>query len=125
MGDILGSTAKGAMADCVWGLYKQRGKAEAKLQITGRDVLETTLALKWDVLTSCWQSQGDAHELELTQRRQEIVNALKALGRASVKDVAEAVGQPTSNTHNRLQDLVSSELVLRIPEGRRVWYELP
>ena len=125
VGDILGSTAKGAMADCVWGLYRQRGKAETKLQITGRDVVEQTLALRWDALTSCWRSEGSAYELELTQRRQEILDALRALGRAGVNDVAETVGQPKSNTHQRLQDLVNNSLVLRIQEGRRVWYELP
>jgi hypothetical protein len=31
IGDILGSTAKGAMADTVIGLYKERGKSGARL----------------------------------------------------------------------------------------------
>lgn len=123
VGDILGSTAKGALADCVWGLYKERGKAEAKLQITGRDVLERTLALMWDPSLSSWHCEGDAYALEMTERRQEILDALKELGRASVKDIAEVVGQPKSNTHTRLQDLVSSGLVRRIKKRRSVWYE--
>ena len=77
--DILGSTAKGAMADCVLGLYRERGKAGAKLAVTGRDVEERTLALTWDHITGCWQLEGDADELELTERRQEILNALTGL----------------------------------------------
>lgn len=122
VGDILGSTAKGAMADCVWGLYKERGKAGAKLAIVGRDVEERTLALSWDGLGSCWQCEGDAYELELTERREEILQALILTGRVGLQEIADAVGQPRSNTHNRLQDLVSAGLVQRLEEGRRVYY---
>jgi predicted transcriptional regulator len=123
--DILGSTAKGALADCVWGLYRERGKAGAKLQIIGRDVLEQTLALKFDGLTGCWQSEGDAYELELTERRQEIIDALEALGRSGLTEIADYVEQPKSNTHNRLQDLATAGKVLRDQEGNRVYYVLP
>ena len=124
VGDILGSTAKGAMADSVWGLYRERGKAGAKLAITGREVAERTLALEMDWVTGVWQCEGDAHELELTDRRQEILDALEELAPASAGDVADAVGQPKSNTHNRLQDLVSAGLISRRKDGRNVFYEL-
>jgi len=122
--DILGSTAKGALADCIWGLYRERGKAGAKLAITGRDVEERTLALTWDGLTGCWQVEGDADEIALTERRQEILDALEALGRAGVIDVARAIEQPKSNTYTRLQDLVNAGLVRRKVEGKRIYYEL-
>ncbi len=123
--DILGSTAKGAVADTSWGLYRERGKAGANLHVIGRDVIEQTLALKFDGMTGCWHSEGDPYELELTERRQEIIEALEAMGRSSLSDIVEFVGQPKSNTHNRLQDLASSGQVLRIEEGRRVYYDLP
>jgi RecA-family ATPase len=123
--DILGSTAKGAMADTAWGLYRESGKVGAKLVITGRDVEEQILVLSLDRELGCWHCEGDAHELEITERRQEILDALEELGRAGVVDIAKAVGQPKSNTHNRLQDLVKAGLVKRQPEGGRVYYELP
>ena len=122
--DILGSTAKGAMADSIWGLYKERGKAGAKLAITGRDIEERTLALTFDSMLGCWQNDGDADELELTERRQEILDALEDLGRAGVVDIAKAIGQPKSHTYSRLQDLVNAGLIQRQAEGRRVFYEL-
>lgn len=78
--DLLGSTAKAAIADSVWGVYRERGKAGAKLAVTGRDIEERTLALTWDRLTGCWQCEGDADELALTERRQEIVEALAEMG---------------------------------------------
>jgi len=123
VGDILGSTAKGALADCIWGLYRERSKAKAKLCVLGRDVLEQNLALKWDWLTASWQCEGDADELDMTDRRQEIVDALESLGRASLKEIADTVGQPQSNTHTRLQDLAADGKIKRVEEGRRVFYE--
>jgi hypothetical protein len=123
--DILGSTAKGALSDTVWGLYQERGKAGAELRIIGRDVIERTLALTFDGLTGCWQCEGDAQELEMTQRRQEIIDALEAMGRSSLADIVEFVEQPKSNTHSRLQDLANTGQVLRIQDGRRVYYDLP
>lgn len=123
--DILGSTAKGAMADSIWGLYKESGKAGAKLAITGRDIEERTLSLTFDGMLGCWQYDGDADALELTERRQEILNALEDLGWAGVVDIAKAVEQPKSHTYIRLQDLVNAGLVCRQSKGRRVYYELP
>lgn len=123
--DILGSTAKGAMADSIWGLYKEGGKAGAKLAITGRDIEERTLALTFDSKLGCWSYEGDADELELTERRQEIIDALEDLGRVGVVDIAKAIGQPKSHTYSRLQDLVNAGLVQRQKEGRRVLYERP
>ena len=113
------------MADTAWGLYKERDKVGAKLAITGRDVEEQILALSWDWELGCWQCERDAHELELTERRQEILDALEDLGKAQVGGIAKAVGQPKSNTHNRLQGLVNAGLVQRETEGRWVYYELP
>jgi len=123
--DVLGSTAKGAMADSIWGLYRKKGKKDARLVVIGRDIQERSLALSMDWLTGCWQLEGDADEPELTERQQEILDALERLGRAGVVDIAKAIGQPKSNTHSRLQDLVNVGLVLRQKVGRRVFYALP
>jgi len=124
VGDILGSTAKGAMADCVWGLYRERGKAGAKLAVTGRDVGEQNLALTWDWLTGSWQCEGDADEITITKRRQEILDALADIGPSALKTITDAVGQARGNTHNRLQDLVNAGLVIRLQKANRVLYKL-
>jgi predicted transcriptional regulator len=122
--DILGSTAKGAMADTVWSLYRERGKKGAKLAITGRDVEEQTLQLEFDANSCNWSNLGNAATLDITQRRQEILDALSRLGRSSSKEIAEEIGQPNSHTHNRLQDLAAAGLVVRTKDGRNVFYEL-
>jgi hypothetical protein len=61
--DILGSTAKGAMADTVWSLYRERGKNGAKLSITGRDVEEQTLQLEFDKHCFAWRCLGNTTDL--------------------------------------------------------------
>jgi hypothetical protein len=111
--DILGSTAKGAMADTCWGLYRERGKAGAKLAITGRDVNEQNLALEMDWITGCWQCVGDADELAITERRQEILDVIESLGAASNAAIARAIGQDRSNTYRRLQDMVGVGLIVK------------
>lgn len=121
--DILGSTAKGAMADTVWSLYRERGKSGARLLITGRDVAEQTLEMEFDRSTCSWRCLGKGATLEITERRQEILSTLSRLGTASLKEIAEELGQPLSNTHIRLQDLVAAGLVARSQSGHKIFYE--
>jgi hypothetical protein len=123
--DILGSTAKAAVADTAWGLYREGHKVGAKLHIIGRDVEEQILALFWDWESGCWQNEGDAHGLKLTERHLEILDALEDLGKAQLGEIVKAVGRDRSNTHGRLQDLVNHCLVVRTEEGHNVYYTLP
>ena len=122
--NILGSAAKAAVADTLWGIYREQGRAGAKLAIIGRDVEEKTLALSWDWLTGCWQVEGDAYEIELTERRLEILEAGHNLGKCGLMDIVAVVDQPKSHTHTRLQDLANEGFFLRTEEGRHVYYEL-
>src|SRR5512142_3508369 len=109
--DILGSTAKGAMTDTAWGLYRERGKAGAKLAITGREIAERTLALTMDWEMGCWHMDGDADVIAVTDCQQEILDALESLGRAKLAEIARMVGQDRSNTHKRLQELTNDGIV--------------
>jgi len=121
--DVMGSTAKAASADTVWGLYRERGKRAAKLGVTGRDIEEHTLAVEMDWGgTFCWHVEGDADELATTARFKEILEVLD-LGRATNQTVALSVGQDKGNTFRRLQDLVAKGEVRRSKEGRQVYYE--
>ena len=124
--DILGSTAKGAVVDTALGLYRERGKAGAKLAVTGREIAELTLALTMDWALGCWQCEGDATEIDLTERRQEIINALAELGHpAQLAEIAKLIGQAKSHTFTRLQDLANAGKVKKIPEAKGVFYALP
>jgi RecA-family ATPase len=122
--DVLGSTAKGAVCDTILGLYRERGKADAKLRITGRDIQEQTLALKMDWQLGCWQCEGNADEIQITERRQDILTALRDLGESQLDTIANALAQDRGNVYRRIQDLVSIGKVNRVPKGQRVYYSL-
>ena len=123
--DILGSTAKAAMADTIWGLYREGGKSGAKLAIIGREVQEYNLELRFDAQLCSWHIEGQSGKIILTERRQEIIDAIKKLGRSQLAGIVNEICQPKSNTHNRLQDLVNVGLVERDKVGKKVFYELP
>lgn len=122
--DVMGSTAKGAIADTIWGLYRKRGASTAKLAVTGRDVVAQTLELAFDGELGCWQSEGIEGELRITGRREELLNIARDLGRAQVKDFVEATGRNRSNVYHILQDLVSAGKLFREKEKGHVFYSL-
>ena len=124
IGDVYGSVAKAGVADVMWGLYRERGKMGATLNITGRDIDEATLLLNFDKEFGLWNYEGDGAGLRMTQRRQEILDALAPLKKAMLQTIADFVRQPKGHTLERLNDLVSSGLVVRTEQGNNVWYEL-
>jgi predicted transcriptional regulator len=114
--DILGSTAKGAMADTVLGLYRERGKTGARLTITGREVEEKTIDLVWDMPTGCWQL--DSYAARLTPQRNDLIAILTESGPARLSDIAEAAGR---NRGNVLKQLAELERIGRVKKSGRLW----
>ena len=123
--NLFGSIGKEAVAETFWRLYKEQGVRGAKLQIWGRD-LEDEYLLQLDfVKPGCyWYSQGGAQEVELTSRRQEILDLLKDTGRMELKDIAEALGVDKGNTQRRLNDLCSAGKTKREEVFGKVFYSL-
>src|SRR5215218_397230 len=80
-------------------LNRERGRADAYLYVTGRDIEEEKeLALSWDSTTATWKIVGEAEEYRHSKERQEIDECLRALGEpAGPKEVSEALGKPYNN----------------------------
>jgi hypothetical protein len=80
-------------------LNRQRGRADAYLYVTGRDIEEEKeLALSWDSTTATWKIAGDAEEYRNSRERQEVEGCLRTLGEpAGPKEVSEALGKPYNN----------------------------
>jgi hypothetical protein len=80
-------------------LNRQRGRADAYLYVTGRDIEEEKeLALSWDSTTATWKIAGDAEEYRNSPERQEIQKCLHTLGKPSgPKEVSVALGKPENN----------------------------
>jgi hypothetical protein len=60
--DLLGSTAKGVMADSVWGIYRGAGN----VQIIGRDFEERSLSVSFNHRHGVWQVEGEHRIANLT-----------------------------------------------------------
>lgn len=99
--DILGSTAKTAVADAILGLYRKSGEAYAMLKITGRDVEEQEIALAWDGVHFQWRITEPRDDQQMLQRR---ISVKKLLSQVEEIDVT----------------LAASELGVSIPTARQI-----
>ena len=118
--DILGSTAKGGVADTILGLYRKRGQEFATLNITGRDVEETQLRLKLDKQTGCWLigDEGDA----LSFQEKELLAALEQLGGEGRNvDIANAVNRKAGPVHKQLVELSEKGKVSLSEDDEKIW----
>lgn len=107
--DIYGSVAKGATLDTAIGLYRTRGKQEAKLVIDGRDIDgQKSLAISFDGMLGCWQYLGDSEAVKMTQRRSEILGVLFNEGPCTNKEIADLLDIPKGNVYRDMQPIMAS-----------------
>jgi AAA domain len=126
--NILGSIAKGGVADCVAGLYRERGKSGATLHITGRDLDgDKKLALEWDARLACWKYLGDADEVAKNSVQDAILAAFRFFGgRATTAEVAEHLGKDRGLISREIAELVEKgELIQAKKDGKSQPYEIP
>jgi hypothetical protein len=123
--DILHLTAKTAIADGILALYKEQGKAGAFLKGRGRDFEDIDLKISFDPYTYCWQCEGDASGILMTEQRNDIITAVETLGKCHLNDVAIAIGINKSNCFRRLQELCQAGKLIRTQEGKNVFYAIP
>jgi hypothetical protein len=92
-----GSTGLTGVADTLMVLKRGRGEAEAELIVTGRDIEEQSLAMKFDPRFGSWQVLGDATEHKQSETRQKILEALRIAGEPlAPKETWESLGGDTS-----------------------------
>jgi hypothetical protein len=91
--EISGSHGLTGVADTMLVIKRPRGEADAILHVTGRDVEEQELALRFDKTTGAWTYLGDAREVCASQQRQTVFELLKAKGNATVQDVLAALSE--------------------------------
>jgi hypothetical protein len=125
--DIVGSTAKAAVADAALGLFKEQGKAGAVLKVTGRDVEWQELALSWDAVTCCWQLEGTVEEASLKGRKSEVLDVLRNYHPNSITltELANITSIGKNNLLPILNELVDAGKIDRLQkQGREVPYTL-
>jgi hypothetical protein len=122
--DLIGSIGKAGTFDTLIGLYRERGKAGAKLLLIGRDQEDTDLAIEWDGLTHCWQCMGDTQSVF----KNEVLATMRILAQigelATTTAIAEHMDASPGNVSRAISDLVGASLARRLPkEGRKQPYE--
>lgn len=115
--DVSGSVAKVGIADAIWGLYREQGKAGVILHILGRDLDEKQAHLTFDPFTLCWQNDGDPQAAKMSEARQDILDALRVKGgKGTLAQVAKETGKDKGNLSRQLKDMVNDGL-LRLANG--------
>jgi hypothetical protein len=75
--DVSGTLGLAGAADGVLVLQRTRGECEAKLCMTGRDIDEQELALKFDQETAVWTSEGSAEERSQSKVQNAIMDQMR------------------------------------------------
>ena len=92
---ISGSTGLTGGVDGTMVLKRERGRADAFLHVTGRDIEEDVeLALRWNRDTAGWTIVGDAEEYRLSEHRAQIIGGLEKTGEPMTPtEVADEIGK--------------------------------
>ncbi|MFW6388036.1 MAG: AAA family ATPase [bacterium] len=109
---LLGSVGLTGSVDTPILLQRGRGKRDAVLHVTGRDVEEADYALVFDPNTGTWALEGTVAEVQESEARQEIYDLLAdAEGSMTPKAVAEALGKNHSTVKNLLRRMAEDGAV--------------
>ena len=109
---VSGSTGLTAAADTIAVLKRERARADAILYITGRDVEDKELALRFDDSSASFVLLGEAEEYRISKERQEILEQLRSAGGpAKLKDLTASLNKQSNNVHKLLKGLIEQGLV--------------
>jgi hypothetical protein len=121
---ITGSTGLTGGVDGALVLKRERGRADAFLHVTGRDIEEDAeLALKWDADAAGWAIIGDAEEYRLSEKRAKIVRVLEETGEPMTPtEVADVLGENVNSvklkvTHHGSNTSSTPLFLSRFPRG--------
>jgi hypothetical protein len=108
--------------DGVLVLKRERGRADAFLYVTGRDIeQERELALNWDGASASWRIAGDAEEYRGSKERAEIVECLhSAQGPVGPKEVSETLGKEYNATKQLLWKMSNDGDLRSVGSGKYV-----
>lgn len=109
--DVYGSTGLTAAADFIMVMRRGKGQADAELYVTGREIEEVSLALKFHRDIGCWELLGTAEEVNTSEARKEIIELLKENGPLTGKEVSEYIGKKLNTVIKLLHKMkVSREI---------------
>ena len=112
MDTVSGSNGLNGAADSTWILTRARGEADASLFITGRDVEEKSLALRFDGESGTWTVLGDAEEYSQSRERRDVLDVVPMEPLAKkTKDIVTLLGKKPAAVSRLLEKLEAEGLV--------------
>ena len=117
---ISGSWGLGGTADAMLLLERGRNADTGKLKITGRDIEEQALGLRF--CAGMWTLEGEAHEVDLSDLRRDIIAAVKAYPGIRPKAIAEAIARSESTVRVTIRRMVEQELLFTQGGGYHAVY---
>jgi 5S rRNA maturation endonuclease (ribonuclease M5) len=112
---VSGSVGITGAADAILILERGRGDADAVLHITGRDVLESRLALQF--AGGQWSLLGDVEEYAVADTRRKILEVLQS-GPMLPKEISKVTGINSQAIRTTLYRMVSDQQITRGGDGR-------
>lgn len=116
---ITGTLGLSGAADCMWVLHRGRNEGIGILSVTGRDIEEQELHLKFEQSTCKWQSNGNAHIHFASEERRKVHEFLKKHGLpASPQEVADALGQSVGSLRHIMPKMVDEGFLIKVTRGK-------
>jgi hypothetical protein len=100
--EVSGTLGLTGAADGVLVLRRERGQHDATLFVTGRDIDEQEMALRWDPQYAQWSILGKADEYRLSKERQEVIELLEKAGKPLTPSEASPLLNKPPSTVKRL-----------------------
>ena len=121
--EIMDSTGITGGADTMLVLKKTRAENELSLWVTGRDVDDQELLIKWDPDTSDWKLLGPAETTRLSALRKSILDCLNRSGDVmTTAEVAARIGRDTpedrASVKTTMYRMADGALLLSVGSGR-------
>jgi len=107
--DVSGATAKASSVDTIYGLYKAEEKSTGTFAMRGREVEDQEISVTLDSSSMTWQPHS-SHDFSSGQFAQ-IQDALRGLGTANNKQLAEAMEINKGSLSRHLRVLESKGVV--------------
>jgi hypothetical protein len=114
---VSGTLGLTGCADAVLVLKRERGQHDAVLFVTGRDLEEQELALKWDPEYAHWSVLGGADEYRLSRERAAVIELLRKEARPMSPSEAAPLLNKTTNAVKLLLWKLSKEGWVKSVEG--------
>lgn len=114
--EVSGTSGLTGAVDTVLVLKRGRGQADGTVFVTGRDVEEQELALRFEA--GKWEVLGNAREWTVTQERRQVLDLLAENGPLGPKEIAAALGKTEGAVKMLLLRMHHDGLLTRAGKGK-------